>query len=154
MDRSHNNLSAAAFEGYYNFAAKSGCPRCHSAITASISLNVVCEHMSGSRTNAPTTGSNGRRNASNNGENRTANASGTAFNPKLIFSQIVAMQCFHYLVLGVMFQINHVLYSTSITVDRMFTDKYLRLWSLIGWADNMAVLLSSIVGVGLVWLWP
>ena len=102
--------------------------------------------MSGRRTNAPTTGSNGRRNASNNGESRTANASGTAFNPKLIFSQIVAMQCFHYLVLGFMFQINHVLYSTSITVDRMFTDKYLRLWSLIGWADNMAVLLSSIVG--------
>ena len=73
-------------------------------------------------------------------------SSTNAFNPRLIFSQIVAMQCFHYLVLGFMFQINHVFYGTSVTIDRMFTDKYLKIWSAIGWADNMAVLLSSLVG--------
>ena len=56
------------------------------------------------------------------------------------------MQCFHYLVLGFMFQVNHFLYGTSVSLDRMFTDKYLKLWSLSGWADNLAVLLSSLVG--------
>jgi hypothetical protein len=44
-----------------------------------------------------------------------------------------------------MFQINHVLYNNSVTIDRMFTDKFLNLWSIGGWADNAAVLLSSLV---------
>ena len=77
---------------------------------------------------------------------KSKKAAATAFNPKLIFSQIVAMQCFHYLILGLVFQINHVLYNTSITVDRIFTDKYLNLWSIGGWADNFAVLLTSCIG--------
>ena len=69
------------------------------------------------------------------------------FNPKLIFSQIVAMQCFHYLILGFIIQVNHVLFNTSITVDRIFVaQNYLNLWSLEGWIDNLAILLTSCVG--------
>jgi Integral membrane protein S linking to the trans Golgi network len=64
------------------------------------------------------------------------------FNPRLIFSQIVAMQCFHYLLLGFFFQINHVLYGQSITIDRMFTDKYLTVFHARGWPDVLAVFLS------------
>jgi hypothetical protein len=86
------------------------------------------------------------RGGTNGGTGRNANASGNnLFNPKLIFSQIVALQCFNYLVLGFMFQINHVLYNNSVTIDRIFTDKFLNLWSIGGWADNAAVLLSSLV---------
>jgi protein SYS1 len=68
------------------------------------------------------------------------------FNPKLIFSQIVAIQCFHYLFLGFIFQVNHVFFSTAVTIDRIFTGKYLNLWSIEGWADNAAILFSYIFG--------
>lgn len=74
------------------------------------------------------------------------NNSQQSFNPRLIFSQMVAIQCFHYVILGVLFQINHVLYNSSITIDRIFTDKYLHLYSLQSWADNAAILISSAIG--------
>ena len=75
-----------------------------------------------------------------------ASGSSNRFNPKLIFSQIVAIQSIHYLVLSFLFQISYVLTGSTITIDRIFTTKYLNLWSTEGWIDNSAVLLSSIVG--------
>jgi len=33
-----------------------------------------------------------------------------------------------------------------VTVDRIFTAKYLDVWSAIGWVDNAAILISSILG--------
>jgi len=71
------------------------------------------------------------------------------FNPRLILSQIISLQSFHYVVLGVIFQINHVLFATSITMDRIFTAKFLDIWSAMGWIDNAAVLTSSFIG----WVW-
>jgi hypothetical protein len=83
----------------------------------------------------------------NNTSSRLRQASMKNFNPRLIFSQIVAMQCCHYLFLGILFQINHILYGQSITIDRMFTDEYIQIWHTIGWPDSFAVFLSySIVG--------
>jgi hypothetical protein len=83
----------------------------------------------------------------NNAGSRLRQASMKNFNPRLIFSQIVAMQCCHYLFLGILFQINHILYGQSITIDRMFTDEYIQIWHTIGWPDSFAVFLSySIVG--------
>jgi hypothetical protein len=112
----------------------------HVATMATIITLHFWNKMSGRRLN-----NTARSRATNSGAGRNANASGKVFNPRLIFSQIVALQCFHYLVLGFMFQINHVLYNNSVTIDRMFTDKFLNLWSIGGWADNAAVLLSSLV---------
>lgn len=68
------------------------------------------------------------------------------FNPRLILSQILSLQSFHYVVLGVLFQINHVLFATSVTMDRIFTAKFLDIWSAQGWVDNAAVLMSSFIG--------
>ncbi|KAL3798833.1 hypothetical protein HJC23_004621 [Cyclotella cryptica] len=76
----------------------------------------------------------------------SAAAHAAQFNPRLILSQIASLQSFHYLVLGLVFQINHVLFATSITIDRIFTSKYLDIWTAMGWIDNAAVLFSSIVG--------
>ena len=82
-----------------------------------------------------------------NAPSRLRQASMKNFNPRLIFSQIVAMQCCHYLFLGLLFQLNHILYGQSITIDRMFTDEYIQIWHTIGWPDSFAVFLSySIVG--------
>jgi protein SYS1 len=78
---------------------------------------------------------------------RLRQASMKTFNPRLIFSQIVAMQCFHYLFLGFFFQINQFLYKKPVTIDRMFTDKYLTIFHTKGWADALAVFLSyAVVG--------
>jgi len=84
----------------------------------------------------------GRNNSgSSSSSSRLRQASMKNFNPYLIFCQIVAMQCCHYLFLGILVQINHILYGQSITIDRMFTDEYL------GWPDAFAVFLSySVVG--------
>lgn len=78
--------------------------------------------------------------------NASRNDSGKAFNPRLIFSQIVAMQCFHYVVLGFLLQVNYVIFGTSITLDRIFSDQYLSIWTAVGWADALAILLASLVG--------
>ena len=85
----------------------------------------------------------GRRGAMNQRNNDSSNK---AFNPRLIFSQIVAMQCFHYVVLGFLVQVNYVVFGTSITLDRLFTDEYVGIWTAGGWADTTAILIASLVG--------
>uniref|UniRef100_A0A7S4N5H3 Uncharacterized protein n=1 Tax=Odontella aurita TaxID=265563 RepID=A0A7S4N5H3_9STRA len=74
-------------------------------------------------------------------------AVGSAFNPRLIFSQIVALQSFHYVAMGLLIQMNHALFATSVTIDRIFTARYLNLRSAAGWIDNSAVLVASVIGV-------
>ena len=68
------------------------------------------------------------------------------FNPSLILSQIITLQSLFYVALGFIFEINHVLFATSITMDRIFTAKFLDVWSALGWIDNAAVLMSSFIG--------
>lgn len=76
----------------------------------------------------------------------SANNAAQNFNPRLILSQIISLQSFHYAVLGLIFQMNHVLFATTITTDRIFTAKFLDIWSAMGWIDNGAVLMSSFTG--------
>lgn len=76
----------------------------------------------------------------------TPGTNAPAFNPRLIFSQIVALQSLHYLTLGFCIQCNHVVFGTSITIDRIFTARYYDISSGQGWVDNGAVLISSLVG--------
>ena len=78
--------------------------------------------------------------------NNTHNSNAQTFNPRLILSQIISLQSFHYVILGIIFQINHILFGTSITIDRIFTSKHLDIWSAVGWIDNSAVLFSSLIG--------
>jgi len=107
-----------------------------------------------SSSNSSNTGRSNNNNNNNNNNNSNSNISskqkkgkdGKEFNPRLIFSQIVAMQCFHYFFLGLLFQINYMIWNTSITIDRIFTDEYIKIWSKQGLPDTFAVLLSSIVG--------
>lgn len=84
----------------------------------------------------------GRLNRRQQSRNNTNNN----FNPKLISSQIVALQCFHYLILGLIFQLDHYVFGTSVTIDRIFTDAYLSVWSWVGWIDSSAILISYLFG--------
>lgn len=104
----------------------------------------------------------GRRNGRRGGN-------GLGFNPRLIFSQICALQCYHYLFLGLLLEVstksdfstysrfycltfvsqikvNKIFYGTSITIERIFTDKYIKLFNWTGWSDISAILLSSLLG--------
>ncbi|KAL7427220.1 hypothetical protein ACHAXH_002182 [Discostella pseudostelligera] len=95
---------------------------------------------------APTSSSPSYSSLGINHNNNNTSAQAQLFNPRLILSQIIALQSFHYVVLGIIFQVNHVLFATSITLDRIFTSKYLDIWSALGWIDNAAVLMSSVIG--------
>lgn len=102
---------------------------------------------SGANSNKRTNARNNNNNSSNNTNNSSSRSKDAKdFNPRLIFSQIVALQCFHYVFLGLLFQINYLLFGSSITIDRIFTDQYIKVWSKNGLPDVFAVLISSIVG--------
>lgn len=72
--------------------------------------------------------------------------SSNKFNPRLIFSQIVALQTLHYLILSFMFQMNSIIYGSNVTIDRIFTAKHLNLWTKEGRIDAMTIVLSSLIG--------
>lgn len=79
-------------------------------------------------------------------KNRKSQKVGTSFHPSLIISQMAALQFLHYFVLCVFMQVNYVLLGTSITLDRIFTDHYLNVWTIEGWVDNSVILFSSFTG--------
>lgn len=72
------------------------------------------------------------------------NKENTSFNPILILSQIAALQSIHYLIMCIFLQINNVIFASSLTIDRIFTDDYLNIWVAEGWLDNSLVLFSSV----------
>jgi hypothetical protein len=86
------------------------------------------------------------------GTNKSGLAQGPTFSPRLIFSQIVALQSLHYLCLSIIIQINHSIFGTTVTVDRIFTAHYLNLWKTSGWIDNAAVICSHVIGAYLLML--
>ena len=70
----------------------------------------------------------------------------TAFYPRLILSQIMALQSWHYFTLCAIYQMNYYIFGSTVTLDRIFTTKYLNIWTGPGWVDNAAVLTSSLLG--------
>ena len=68
------------------------------------------------------------------------------FNPRLIFSQIVALQSLHYLLLCFLFQTNYVIFGSRVTIDRIFTANHLGLWTSEGRIDAMTLIVSSLIG--------
>jgi hypothetical protein len=68
------------------------------------------------------------------------------FNPKLIFSQILALQSLHYIILSILIQTNYLVFGIDVTIDRIFTPKHLSLWTREGRIDAMAIFISSLFG--------
>jgi len=118
-----------------------------STTTAVVSATTTNNNGSSTMMNGGARGGAGKRGGASSSSNAAAAAD---FHPKLIFSQMVCLQCFHYFWLAVLLQINSFLYGQSVTLDRIFTDDYLRVWHVAGWPDACAVLLTSLVGS--VWL--
>lgn len=68
------------------------------------------------------------------------------FNPKLIFSQIAAFQSLHYFILSILFQLNSFLFSSPVSLDRIFTAKHLSVWTSEGRLDAITIIVSSLIG--------
>ena len=78
---------------------------------------------------------------------REAGKDSRRFHPNLITAQIVSFQCFQYLAQSILFQINALLYENStVSVDRLFTDKYVHLWKSQGWPDCAAIFFAALIG--------
>jgi len=107
------------------------------------------QHQSSASTNGRRVGGSGSSSSGGiPGLNNTRQAE-MSFHPRLIATQIVALQSFHYFVLAFCLQINSLLFGDStsnVTVDRIFTDDYLRMWRREGMPDVLAVLTASFVG--------
>lgn len=120
--------------------------RRNAAATTTTTVISNSTHNNGATASAATMngGARGKRGAA--ATSSSASAASADFHPKLIASQIVCLQCFHYFLLAVFFQINSFLYGKSVTLDRIFTDAHIHLWRVSGWPDCAAVLLASLVG--------
>lgn len=78
--------------------------------------------------------------------NTITNNNSNKFHPRLIFSQMLALQSLHYIILSILMQINYLLYGNHVTIDRIFTAKHLSLWSHEGRIDAIAIVTSSLFG--------
>ena len=106
----------------------------------------ISNHNSNSTLPSDSKAGNGTGNKVSSRGRKLRSSQNGVFNPKLILSQMAALQCFHYFILCVFVQTNSIIFATSVTLDRVFTDRYLNIWTAEGWIDNSAVLLSSITG--------
>ena len=88
------------------------------------------------------TSSNNSKGSQRSSSSKTSNA----FYPRLILSQIMALQSWHYFTLCAIYQMNYYIFGSAVTLDRIFTTKYLNIWTGPGWVDNAAVLISSLLG--------
>lgn len=137
-------------------------------------------NSNGAATNANNVGSSiqnniNRRVLSNGSTNNNSNSSNKSkkkkFYPKLIATQIVAIQCFHYFILTLLYEINAMLFTidtnrisfvakmplsspisssiipistTYMSLDRIFTDQYIHLYHLSSYPDIITVFLAAI----------
>ena len=59
------------------------------------------------------------------------------FNPRLIISQILALQCYHYLTLSLLYIASHVLTTTPLSLDRLFGYGRLSTGTVSGWMESL-----------------
>ena len=68
------------------------------------------------------------------------------FDPVLITYQIVALQCFYYLAMGTLLGVFHALFDIRISLDHLFTPKFVNFVSTIGWIETICTLASAVAG--------
>ena len=68
-----------------------------------------------------------------------------ALNPRLTIFQIVALQSFHYVMLGLIFEVNHVFLGSSLSLSCIFSPDAVKLNSVDGLADAFALILGQTI---------
>jgi protein SYS1 len=106
----------------------------------------------------------------NNSSNSNDKSKKKKFYPKLIATQIVAIQCFHYFILTLLYEMNAMIFAidishisfvvktsssplssslspiatTYMSLDRIFTDQYIHLYHLSSYPDIITVFIAAI----------
>ena len=70
----------------------------------------------------------------------------SVFDPIFICAQIIAMQCFFYLTMGTLWGLNHIIFSTPVSLDRFFTSQFIDFVTISGWIETLSTLLCAIAG--------
>ena len=68
------------------------------------------------------------------------------WNPRLIVSQIVVMQCLQYAALGLGLGLARLVFATSLSLDVFFGCEHLTVATTDGWLHIMIVLLCAVAG--------
>mmetsp|Transcript_24950 Transcript_24950/g.25166 ORF Transcript_24950/g.25166 Transcript_24950/m.25166 type:complete len:148 (-) Transcript_24950:194-637(-) len=71
------------------------------------------------------------------------------FDPIYIIYQIISLQCFYYFSFCSILALLHMIFGHSISMDHLFTPRYINLLHVGGWVDCAAVLFSSFIGAWL-----
>jgi len=69
-----------------------------------------------------------------------------SFDPVFITYQIIAMQCFHYLSMGTLWGLCHMIFDTPVSLDHFFTPKYVNFVTSSGWIEVMSTIGAAVVG--------
>ena len=84
---------------------------------------------------------------------KKSRASARDFNPRLILSQILALQCWHYISLCLLYAASSVLTSAPLTLSRLFGYDTLNTGTVGGWIESMhhvAAYLGTAAGLMLI----
>ena len=68
------------------------------------------------------------------------------WNPKLILCQIMAMQCFYYLALGLALGFSHILFGTTLSLEHFFTARHMNPASAAGWIGIACTVFAALAG--------
>ncbi len=68
------------------------------------------------------------------------------FDPTFIIYQIVAVQCFYYLVMGTLWGVAHSIFGFPVILDNFFTPNYVNFTSLSGILECLCCLCSGALG--------
>lgn len=68
------------------------------------------------------------------------------FQPALIVLQIIALQCFYYLAMGLLWGVAHIVFDQPLAMNRFFTSEYTGFGSWSGWCNTVCTIVSGIFG--------
>jgi hypothetical protein len=68
------------------------------------------------------------------------------FDPTFIIYQIVAVQCFFYLIMGTLWGVIHSIFGFPVTLDNFFTPNYVNFTTLSGLLESVCMIVSGSLG--------
>jgi hypothetical protein len=69
-----------------------------------------------------------------------------AFDPVLIFYQMVCFQCFYYFSVGTLLGLFHAVFDINVSLRHIFTPKYINFVTSHGLIETTCTLVASVVG--------
>jgi protein SYS1 len=113
--------------------------------------------------NSTTMNMNSRASKNNSSSPDKSKSKKKKFYPKLIATQIIAIQCFHYVILTILYEVNAIVFTvdtshitmkqssassrsistTYMSLDHIFTDQYIHLYRLSSYPDIITTFIAA-----------